>query len=91
VTFENWWSDVAVLTEMGRLFHIFPTVPDFLGTVPGRALVDSGAVRSIMSGEMYRRIQTTSAESIENRSYLVWNNTQFEKDGELRSQPTCGK
>ena len=32
-------------------------VPVFLGSAPGRALVDSGAVRSIMSGEMYRRIQ----------------------------------
>ena len=32
-------------------------VPVFLGSAPGRALVDSGAVRSLMSGEMYRRIQ----------------------------------
>ena len=32
-------------------------VPVFLGSAPGRALVDSGAVRSIMSGEMYRRIK----------------------------------
>ena len=32
-------------------------------------------------------IQTTSVESIKNRSYLVWHNKQFEKDGEFRSQP----
>jgi len=31
-------------------------VPVFLGAVPGRALVDSEAVRSIVSGDMYRRI-----------------------------------
>ena len=34
--------------------------------------------------------KTTSAESIEDCSYLVWHITQFEKDGRLRSQPTCG-
>jgi len=31
-------------------------VPVFRGAVPGQALVDSGAVRSIVSGDMYRRI-----------------------------------
>lgn len=30
-------------------------VPVFLSTVPGRALVDSGAVRSTISGDMYSR------------------------------------
>ena len=36
-------------------------------------------------------IKTTSAESIEDWSYLVWHITQFEKDGRLRSQPSCEK
>lgn len=32
-------------------------VPVYIGSAPGRALVDSGATRSMMSGDMYRRIQ----------------------------------
>jgi hypothetical protein len=31
-------------------------VPVYIGTVPGRCLVDSGAFRSILSGKMYRKI-----------------------------------
>lgn len=48
-------------------------VPVYVGSVPGRALVDSGASRSMMSGSMYRRIQRKGYKIEHNTSEKIPN------------------
>jgi len=58
---------------------------------PGGSAYDSQLIKRMHKNNGASNIQMTSAESIENLSYLVWHNTQIEEDGELRSRSTCGK